>query len=52
MFCKQPTEWPILFGIAIQQALEAGRNALPQEVALVIIMKSAIPMSKVDLAAL
>lgn len=51
MFCKQPTEWPFLYGIAIQEALDAGKEVLPQAVALVIIMESAIPMSKVDLAA-
>lgn len=51
MFCKQPTEWPLMFGIAIQEALDAGKDALPQDVALAIVMESAIPMSKVDLAA-
>jgi hypothetical protein len=50
MFCKQPTEWPFLFGVAIQEALDAGREALTQDVALAIIMESAILMSKVDLA--
>lgn len=40
-----------MFGVAIQEALDAGREALPQDVALAIIMESAIPMSKVDLAA-
>lgn len=50
MFCKQPTEWPFLFGVAIQEALDAGKEALPQDIALKIVMESAIPMSKVDLA--
>lgn len=49
-FCKEPIEWPFLFGIAIQEALDAGKQALPQDVALQIIMEAAIPMSKVDLA--
>jgi hypothetical protein len=51
MFCKQPTEWPILFGVAIQEALDAGKEALPPDIAFKIVMESAIPMSKVDLAA-
>lgn len=51
MFCKEPDEWPILFGIAIQEALDAGKNIVSQDNALQIVMEAAIPMSKVDLAA-
>lgn len=51
VFCKQPMEWPILFGVAIQEALDAGKEALSPDIALKIVMESAIPMSKVDLAA-
>lgn len=51
MFCKEPLEWPFLFGVAIQEALDAGKQAVSPDVALQIIMEAAIPMSKVDLAA-
>lgn len=49
MFCRQPTEWPILFAVAIQEAFDAGKEVLPPDIALKIVMESAIPMSKVDL---
>jgi len=51
MFCRQPSEWPFLFGLTIQQALDMGKDVCPNEVALQIVMECAIPMSKVDLAA-
>ena len=50
-YCKEPAEWPLLFGAALQQALDAGKPVLSQELALQIIMEAAVPMSKVDLAA-
>lgn len=49
-FCKEPTEWPVLFGVAIQEAIDAGIAVLAPDIALLIVMESAIPMSKVDLA--
>lgn len=51
LYCKELSEWPLLFGAALQQALEAGRQVLSLELALQIIMEAAVPMSKVDLAA-
>lgn len=51
VFSKEPIEWPLMFGAAIQEALDAGKDVLAQDVMLTIIMESAIPMSKVDLAA-
>ena len=51
LYCREPSEWPLLFGVALQQALDAGRQVLSQELALQIIMEAAVPMSKVDLAA-
>lgn len=51
MFCKDPSEWPLVFGIAIQEAIDMCKNTLTPELALTIIMESAIPMSKVDLTA-
>ncbi len=50
LFCKEPEEWPFLFGVAIQEALDAGKQVLSSEIALQIVMEAAIPMSKVDLA--
>jgi hypothetical protein len=49
-FCAQPSEWPIAFGVAIQKALDASKDVLAPDVALTIVMESAIPMSKIDLA--
>ena len=49
LFCPQPIEWPILFGVAIQQAMTAAAQVLPPEIALSIVMESAVPMSKVNL---
>lgn len=50
-FCPNPAEWPILFGIAIQEALNFGKDVLAAEIAVLIVMESAIPMSKIDLEA-
>jgi hypothetical protein len=51
LFCPNPADWPVLYGLAIQEAIEAGKSAIDSSVALKIVMESAIPMSKVDLAA-
>jgi hypothetical protein len=51
LFCKEPTEWPIMFGVAIQEALSFAKQDVSQEVALQIVMEAAVPMSKVDLEA-
>jgi hypothetical protein len=48
-FCAHPSEWPILFGVAIQEAIDASKAALAPDVALLIVMESAVPMSKIDL---
>jgi hypothetical protein len=50
LFCPNPAEWPILYGLAIQESIDAGRSAIDPALALKIVMESAIPMSKVDLA--
>lgn len=49
-YCKEPSEWPMLFGAAAQEAMEASKAVLAPDVALLIVMECAIPMSKVDLA--
>lgn len=50
-FCESPIEWPILFGSAIQDVLTMCKGVIAPELALTIVMESAVPMSKVDLAA-
>jgi len=47
-FCKDPKEWPPLFGFAIQEAMDAGTQIIAPDVALRIVMEAAIPMSAVD----
>ena len=49
-FCPNPADWPILYGLAIQEAIATGKAIIAPELALKIVMESAIPMSKVDLA--
>ncbi|MCK9608641.1 MAG: hypothetical protein M0R33_19540 [Methylomonas sp.] len=50
LFCPNSVDWPILYGLAIQEAIDAGKSALDPHLALKIVMESAVPMSKVDLA--
>lgn len=47
-----PMLWPLVYGFAIQEAMDMARNAIPPHVALAIVMESAVPMSKVELASL
>jgi hypothetical protein len=49
MFCPSSDEWPILFGLAIQQVMDMGKSVIKPDLALLIVMESAIPMSKIDL---
>lgn len=46
-FCPAE-EWPILFGIAIQEVMKMGKEIIDPLLALSIAMESAVPMSKVD----
>ncbi len=48
-FCKTPSDWPIIFGIAIQEILFASKDLIDPQVALRIVMESAVPMSKIYL---
>lgn len=41
-------EWPILFGLAIQQIMDEGKDLIDPKLALSIVMESAVPMSKID----
>jgi hypothetical protein len=47
-FCPNPNEWPVLFGHVIQEAMEQTKDIIPPRDALVIVMESAVPMSKID----
>ncbi|WP_157199276.1 hypothetical protein [Methylomonas koyamae] len=49
MLCPHPAHWPILFGLAIQEAIHSGKSVIDPCIALKIVMESAIAMSKVDL---
>lgn len=51
MFCAQPEEWPILFGLAAQEIILDGKSVLDPCMAAKIVMECAVPMSKVDLTA-
>lgn len=48
-FCPDPAGWPILYGFAIQEAMDATKAVLEPAIALKMVMESAVPMSKVDL---
>jgi len=49
LFCPDPAHWPILYGLAAQEAIIASKDAIAPELAFAIVLESAIPMSKVDL---
>ena len=46
-----PDLWPAMFALAIVHAIAAAKSTLDPCVALTIVMKSAVPMSKIDLGA-
>lgn len=48
-FSQTPTDWPILFGVAIQEILFASKDLIEPQLALSIVMESAVPMSKIYL---
>jgi hypothetical protein len=47
-FCADAAEWPVLMGLALQEALIMTREALDPCLGLQIVMECAIPMSKID----
>ncbi|WFP49428.1 hypothetical protein PL263_15165 [Methylomonas sp. EFPC3] len=49
LLCPAAAHWPILFGLAIQDAIHGGKTVIDPCIALKIVMESAITMSKVDL---
>jgi hypothetical protein len=50
-FCDKPSELPILFGLAIQEAIFMAKDVIDPTLAATIVMESAVPMSKVDINA-
>lgn len=48
-FCPDPTHWPILLGLAVQDIIGQGRDVLDPCLALKIVMECAVPMSKVEI---
>jgi hypothetical protein len=49
LFCPNPLDWPILYSLAVQEAIYAGKDSIDPALAFRIVMESAVPMSKVDL---
>ncbi len=47
-YCDSPSEWPILFGITLNGAITQAKDAIDPEMALKIVMETAIPMSKIN----
>ena len=47
-----PMLWPVVYGFAIQEAMDMAKSALPPHIALALTMEAAIPMSKVELSSL
>jgi len=50
-FCPNPEHWPVLLGLSIQEVISMGQQVLDPCMASRLVMESAIPMSKVNLAA-
>ncbi len=48
-FCRKPTQIPVLFGIALQRAIEQTQGVLSPTLGASIAMESAVAMSKVVL---
>lgn len=48
-YCKKPSDWPVLFGVAVQEILFASKGLIEPDLALQIVMESAVPMSKIYL---
>jgi hypothetical protein len=48
-YCTEPSELPVVLGLAIEQAIVMGRTVIDPTLAARIVMECAVPMSKVDL---
>lgn len=49
LFCPNPGDWPVLFGIVSQHAINCAKDGIAPSLALKIVMESAVPMSKIEL---
>lgn len=47
-FCHMPSEWPIAFSFAVQQVILMSDKVIDTKMAMLIVMESAIYMSKID----
>lgn len=45
--CESRMDWPILFGFAAQEVLQLGTEAIAPGIAAGVLMKCAVPMSKI-----
>jgi hypothetical protein len=45
---KEPFHWPLEIAVAAQKLIEARDHEMPPDIAALIVMEAAIPMSKVD----
>lgn len=45
---KEPLHWPLEIAVAAQKLIEARDHEVPPDIAALIVMEAAIPMSKVD----
>ncbi len=43
-----PIHWPVVFGFALQQVVEMGKDTLDPELAFKMVMETAVPMSKIN----
>ncbi|NWA26136.1 hypothetical protein HX870_08605 [Pseudomonas gingeri] len=48
-YCLKPSDWPILYGVAIQEAISQAKTVIDPRMAFIIVMETAIPMSKVNI---
>ncbi|MBR7801770.1 hypothetical protein [Undibacterium fentianense] len=46
-YSAKPQDWPMVFGVAIQEILFASKDLIDPALALSIVMESAVPMSKI-----
>jgi hypothetical protein len=46
--CDNPITWPIVFGLALQEVIVEFKDSLNPDIAFLIAMETAIPMSKLD----
>lgn len=47
-YTTNPTDWPIVFGLAAQEVIQDGQTVIDPGLAAQIVMECAVPMSKID----